>query len=108
MVLSPNLQHGVRRQTFKEYASLDFGLDDIPIHFVAEVGMRREHDSLYLGLAPVTTFSFPPVVNPALFHVLCRAWKFEIVCLALRRRPVAVVLSMAFSAGTAPSPLSLE
>src|ERR1700693_4258214 len=55
MVLSPNLQHGVRRQTFKEYASLDFGLDDIPIHFVAKIGMRREHDSLYLGLAPVTT-----------------------------------------------------
>src|SRR6202051_5171098 len=55
VVLSPNLQHGVRRQTFKEYASLDFGLDDIPIHFVAEVGMRCEHDSLYLGLATVTT-----------------------------------------------------
>jgi hypothetical protein len=48
-VLSSNLQHGVRRQTFKEHASLDFGLDEIPIHFVAEVGMRREHDSLYLG-----------------------------------------------------------
>ena len=46
-MLSPNLQHGVGRQTFKEDASLDFGLDNIPIHIVAEVRMGREHDSSY-------------------------------------------------------------
>ena len=43
VVLGANLQHGVRRQKFKKHASLDFGLDDIPIDLVAEVGMRREH-----------------------------------------------------------------
>ena len=52
MVLRPNLQHGVRRKTFKEYSSLDFGLDNIPVHFITEVRMRREHDSLYPGSAP--------------------------------------------------------
>src|SRR5271156_7091934 len=43
VVLRPNMQHGVRRQTFQEHASLDLGLDNIPIHFVAEIRMRREH-----------------------------------------------------------------
>ncbi len=47
VVLSANLQHGIGRQTCEEHASLDFGLNDLPIHLVAEVGMRREHDSLY-------------------------------------------------------------
>lgn len=47
VVLGPNLEHGVRRQACQEHASLDFGLDDLPIHLVAEVGVRREHDSQY-------------------------------------------------------------
>jgi hypothetical protein len=42
VVLGANVQHSVRRQAFQKYASLNLGLDDIPIHLVAEVGMRRE------------------------------------------------------------------
>lgn len=43
VVLGADLQYGVGQKIFKEYASLDFGLDDIPIDFVAQVGMRHEH-----------------------------------------------------------------
>jgi hypothetical protein len=42
VVLGATVQHSVRRQAFQKYASLNLGLDDIPIHLVAEVGMRRE------------------------------------------------------------------
>ncbi len=52
MVLRANLQNGVWRQAFQEHASLDFGLDDIPIDLVAEVGMRREHCITVPGFAP--------------------------------------------------------
>lgn len=38
-----NMKHGVGRQTFEKYASLDFGLDDVAIDLVPQVGMRREH-----------------------------------------------------------------
>ena len=50
VVLSSNLEHGVRRQTLKEHASLDFRLHDASIHIVAQVGVRRKHNSLYHSL----------------------------------------------------------
>ncbi len=52
MVLRANLQNGVWRQAFQEHAPLDFGLDDIPIDLVAEVGMGREHCITVPGFAP--------------------------------------------------------
>jgi len=42
VVLGANVQHGVWRQALQKDASLNLRLDDIPIHLVAEVGMRRK------------------------------------------------------------------
>ena len=45
MVLSLNLQHGGGWQVSERNSAFDFGLDDVGVHFVAEIGMRYEHGS---------------------------------------------------------------
>jgi hypothetical protein len=52
MVLGPDQQHCGRRQVFEGDASLDFGTDDMPIDFVAEVRMRSKQDAPSLSLRP--------------------------------------------------------
>lgn len=42
VVLRLDLQHSGRREVFEEDPSFNLRLDDIVIHFVAEIGMRRE------------------------------------------------------------------
>src|SRR5450755_1063378 len=50
-MLRPNLEYGVGRQPLQEHPSLNFGLDDIAIHCIAEVGMGRKHCNTVLRLA---------------------------------------------------------
>jgi hypothetical protein len=40
---------------FEKDASFNLGLGDLAVHFVAEIGMRREHDLLSQMLLPATT-----------------------------------------------------
>ena len=42
VVLGLNLQYSCRQQVVKEYASFDFRLHKVAIHFVAEVGMTAK------------------------------------------------------------------
>ena len=37
-----DLQHRAWRHIIEKHASLDFGLDDVAIYFIAEVGVRSE------------------------------------------------------------------
>src|SRR6267378_3616209 len=67
--------------------------------------MRREHDSLYLGLAPVTTFSFPQLSIPHCFTYSAAHGNSNSVCLALGRRAVAMVLSDCLFRADATPPL---
>lgn len=55
MVLGANVQDGGGRKMFEKDASFNLGLGDLAVHFVAEIGMRREHDLLSQMLLPATT-----------------------------------------------------
>ena len=42
VVLSVNLKYGGRRKILQEHASLNFGLNDVAIYLIAEVGVWRK------------------------------------------------------------------